>query len=44
MANAAREIGISEITPASRGFLFNSSASDVISMLNLGTMATHIVE
>ena len=44
MANAAREIGIPQITPASRGFLFNSSASDVISMLNLGTMATHIVE
>jgi hypothetical protein len=38
MANAAEEIGIPEITPASRGFLFNSSASDVISMLNLGTM------
>jgi hypothetical protein len=44
MASAAREMEIPQITPASRGFLFNSSASDVIGMLNLGTMATQIVD
>ncbi len=44
MARAAEAMEIPQITPASRGFLFNSSASDVISMLDLGTMPTQKVD
>jgi uncharacterized protein YegL len=39
----ARELGIS-MAPASRGFLFNASANDVIGMLNVGSPATRVVD
>jgi hypothetical protein len=37
----AHEFGI-KMAPASRGFLFNASASDVIGMINFGTLPSHV--